>query len=112
MNGRKKLPELHLIIHFLLLYLKPQSYRAINGKEIREQEIDITARLLFMLRMHKAYPITGTAATAAAVRIPGSVAWEVLREEAKNRETIYIGHPSGRLPVESKVDIDGRPDRA
>ena len=62
-----------------------------------------------MLRMHKAYPITGTAATAAAVRIPGSVAWEVLREEAKNRETICIGHPSGKLPAESIVSVeDGR----
>lgn len=94
---------------FFAIVSKPQSYRAINGKEIREQEIDLTARLLFMLRMHKAYPITGTAATAAAVRIPGSVAWEVLREEAKNRETICIGHPSGKLPAESIVSVeDGR----
>lgn len=92
---------------FFAIVSRPQSYRAINGKEIQAQEIDLTARLLFMLRMHKAYPITGTVATGAAARVPGSVAWEVLREEARQRKTIYIGHPSGKLPVESEVSVEG-----
>lgn len=90
---------------FFAIVSKPQSYQAINGKQISGDEIDLTARLLFMLRMHKAYPITGTVATGAAARIPGTVAWEVLREEAKERETIYIGHPSGKLPVEAVAAV-------
>lgn len=91
---------------FFAIVSKPQSYQAVNGKRIGEEEIDLTARLLFMLRMHKAYPITGTVATGAAARIPGTVAWEVLREEAKRRETIYIGHPSGKLPVEAVAAVE------
>ena len=91
---------------FFAIVSRPQSYQAINGKLVKEEEIDITSRLLFMLRMHKAYPITGTVATGAAVRIPGSVAWEVLREEARDRERIWIGHPSGKIPVESVVKTE------
>ena len=37
---------------------------------------------------------------------PGSVAWEVLREEARDRERIWIGHPSGKIPVESVVKTE------
>lgn len=85
---------------------EPAGYVAVNGVKVGKEEIDVTARLLFMLKMHKAYPITGTVATAAALRIPGSVVYDVLKEEAKDRAQVYIGHPSGRIPVESEVDVD------
>ena len=106
MNGRKTPRKRRHTIRFFAIVSRPQSYQAINGKLVKEEEIDITSRLLFMLRMHKAYPITGTVATGAAVRIPGSVAWEVLREEARDRERIWIGHPSGKIPVESVVKTE------
>ena len=54
-----------------------------------------------MLKMHKTYPVTGTVCTGAAARIPGSILWEVLREEAKSRIKINIGHPGGVIPVEA-----------
>jgi len=58
-----------------------------------------------MLKMHKAYPVTGTVCTGAAARIPGSVVWDAMKEEAKNRQTIYIGHPAGIIPVESEAEL-------
>jgi len=82
-------------------------YMALNGLQVKEEEVDIVSRLLFMLKMHKAYPITGTVATGVALRIPGSVAHDVLKEEAKKRNEVCIGHPSGKIPVESVVETEG-----
>jgi 2-methylaconitate cis-trans-isomerase PrpF len=55
------------------------------------------------LRMHKTYPVTGTVCTGAAVRIPGTIAFEVMREAARTRTTVQIGHPGGIIPVESEA---------
>lgn len=92
---------------FFAIVSKPRDYVAMNGEPVKKEEIDLVSRLLFMLRMHKAYPITGTVATSVALRIPGSVVWDVLKEEAKGRPEIQIGHPSGRIPVESEVTVNG-----
>ncbi len=60
-----------------------------------------------MLKMHKAYPITGTVCTGAAARVPGSIVYELLSEDAKTTETIRIGHPQGIIPVVSVADNIG-----
>lgn len=91
---------------FFAIVSESQDYKAIDGEKVAKEEVDLVSRLLFMLKMHKAYPITGTVATGAALRIPGTVVWDVLKEEAKERAEVYIGHPSGRIPVESKVVVD------
>jgi 2-methylaconitate cis-trans-isomerase PrpF len=91
-------------IPFFAIVSPPQNYKAYNGKEVKGEDIDMVSRLLFMLKMHKTYPGTGTVCTGAAARIPGSVAWEVLREEAKSRIKINIGHPAGIIPVESEAE--------
>lgn len=94
---------------FFAIVSPPADYKAISGKTVKAGEVDIVSRLLFMLKMHKAYPVTGTVATGAAVRVPGSVAWEVLREAARSRVTVNIGHPGGVIPVEAESQIvDGR----
>ncbi len=90
---------------FFAIVSRPQDYQALNGRMVKKEDIDLVSRLLFMLKMHKAYPITGTVATGVALRIPGSVVYEVLKEEAKTRAEVYIGHPSGRIPVESLVEV-------
>jgi len=41
--------------------------------------------------------------------VPGSIVGEVLRQTAKTRATINIGHPSGRFPVEAEAEtVDGQ----
>jgi len=92
-------------IPFFAIVSKPADYTTYNGKDIKEEDVDLVSRLLFMLKMHKAYPVTGTTCTGAAARIPGSIVWDVLREEAKSRPTIQIGHPQGIIPVESEAEI-------
>jgi 2-methylaconitate cis-trans-isomerase PrpF len=90
---------------FFMIVSPPQNCKSLNGEDIKKENIDFTGRLLSMQLTSKAMAISGTACTGAAIRIPGSVAWDILSEEARNRKTVYIGHPSGRIPVESSATI-------
>lgn len=90
---------------FFAIVSPPADYKIISGKQVKAGDIDLVSRLLFMLKMHKTYPVTGTVATGAAIRVPGSIAWEVLRKEAKSRVTVNIGHPGGIIPVEAEADV-------
>lgn len=89
---------------FFAIVSEPAPYTTISGAKVAANDVDLVSRLLFMLRMHKTYPITGTVCTGAAVRIPGTVAWDVLRDEAKSRMTVNIGHPGGVIPVEAEAE--------
>jgi len=90
---------------FFAIVSPPTAYQSISGEAVSAKDIDMVSRLLFMLKMHKTYPVTGTVCTGAAARIPSSIVWEVLREEAKSRVTINIGHPGGIIPVESDAEV-------
>lgn len=90
---------------FFAIVSPPADYTSISGEKVNAEEVDIVSRLLFMLRMHKTYPVTGTVCTGAAVRIPGSIAWEVLRKEAKTRPSVNIGHPGGVISVEAEAEV-------
>ncbi len=78
------------------------------GRAVQASEMDFAARLLFMLRTHKAYPVTGAVATGAAARIPGTVVHELARPESRGRPEVRIGHPAGVLGIEVSVRSDGR----
>lgn len=91
-------------IPFFAIVSPPQDYTTYSHQEIKAADIDLTSRLLFMLKVHKTYPGTGTVCTGAAARIPGSVVWNLIREDAKKRASINIGHPSGVIPVEAEAD--------
>ncbi|MFZ7101103.1 MAG: 2-methylaconitate cis-trans isomerase PrpF family protein [Peptococcaceae bacterium] len=93
-------------IPFFAIVGPPQNYKTFNGKNVNKENIDMTSWLLFMQRMHKTYPGSGTCCTGAAARIKGSIVWEVLRAEAKKRARINIGHPSGIIAVESAVKVE------
>lgn len=92
---------------FFAIVSPPQDHNCFNGEKIKEEEVDLVSRLLFMLHMHKAYPITGTVCTGAAMKIPGSIPWEAMRPEAREREALRIGHPSGLLEVKVQAEAAG-----
>jgi 2-methylaconitate cis-trans-isomerase PrpF len=96
---------------FFAIVSPPADYRASDGTSVSASETDILSRLLFMQKMHKTYPGTGSVATAAAVRIQGSVAHEALRPEARERTVIRIGHPAGVMPAESETESGGDPPK-
>lgn len=88
-------------VPFFAIVSPPKDYTCYNGKKVQKEDIDVVSRLQFMLHMHKTYPGTGTVCTGCAARIPGSVLWDQLSEEARNGSVLRIGHPAGIIPVES-----------
>ncbi len=92
---------------FFAILSKPADYDAINNVKVKKEDIDITSRLLFMLKMHKTYAITGTVCTGAAARVEGSVLWELLSEEARKNKVLRIGHPGGALSMISEYEGSG-----
>lgn len=93
---------------FFAIVSHPADYVAVNGEEIKGSQVDMASRLLFMLRMHKAYPVTGTIATGIAAKIPGSVVYRVLDETAHDRDEVRIGHPSGIIEVQAQVEMSDK----
>lgn len=92
---------------FFAIVSSPADYTCFNGNVVKREEVDLVSRLLFMHHMHKTYPITGTVCTGAAMRIPGSIPWELMGEDARKKETLYIGHPAGVLEVKARAFGDG-----
>ena len=94
---------------FFAIVSKERSHECFNGRKIEEGESHITSRIVFMGHMHKAYPVTGTVATAAAARIPGSVVYDLLSDKAHNEPVLKIAHPSGIIEAEARVSVrDGK----
>jgi 2-methylaconitate cis-trans-isomerase PrpF len=78
-----------------------------TGKIVEAGEVDFLSRLLFMLKMHKAYPVTGTVCTGAAAKIPGSIVYEVARLETRGQALTRIGHPAGVIAIDAAVEMRG-----
>lgn len=91
---------------FFAMVSKSSDHVCFNGAEVKKEDCDMVSRLVFMLRMHKAYPITGTVGTGAAARIPHSVVWDLLPEAAKQELVLKIAHPTGVIPVEAQGNVD------
>ncbi|MBR7016530.1 MAG: 3-methylitaconate isomerase [Lachnospiraceae bacterium] len=73
-----------------------QDYTAINGREIRADEISLCSRMMSMQKPHPSYAMTGAMCTAAAAVVKGSIVEQVLRE-GTDTQMIRIGHPGGIL---------------
>ena len=96
-------------VPFFFVVSPPADYKTINGTIVKAEKIDLVARALFMLRVHKAIQVSGSLCTGAAARVPGTIVGDVLRETARTRSTINIGHPSGTFPVEAEAEtVDGQ----
>ncbi len=91
-------------VPFFAICAPPMSYKDwTTGKMVDENSIDLTVRLLFMQKMHKAYPVTGSVCTVAAAMIPGTIANQAARHGITERGALRIGHPSGIIVPEGKV---------
>lgn len=79
----------------------------ITGRLVKAEEADFLSRFLFMGKLHKAHPGSGTANCGVAARIPGGIINEMLSEDAKGRLELRIGHPAGIIACESQVETGG-----
>ena len=92
---------------FIAMISSPINYQTFTGVEVLSGDLDLVSRLVFMQRMHKTYPGTGTVCTGVAAKLPGSVVWNVVPEEKRDKTLLQIGHPAGIIPVEVEVGSDG-----
>ena len=106
-DSREDATKNHAYAPFFSIVSKPAQYRSdLKGSIIEENDVDVIARLVFMLHMHKTYPGTGAVATGAAARIPGTIVYEQLNKEAKSMVPLRIGHPGGVMIIESSASWD------
>lgn len=84
----------------------PHPYTTTGGQPLAAQDIDITARIMSMGTLHRSYAVSGGIATAGAAMIPGTVAYELLSADARQRELLRIGHPGGVIDVGAVIDIE------
>jgi 2-methylaconitate cis-trans-isomerase PrpF len=79
------------------------TYASTSGVPIKAQEIDVTARIMSMGKLHSSYAITGAICTAGAAKITGSVVWEMMPLERKESNLVRLGHPGGTVDVEVEM---------
>ena len=89
---------------FFAMVSPSQSYRTFDGKDVAAEEIDIVSRLVFMQKMHKTHPVTGTVCMATAARIPGSIVFETISQRGRDNRQLMIGHPAGKIPAVSVME--------
>ncbi|NVM22846.1 MAG: 3-methylitaconate isomerase [Desulfobacterales bacterium] len=78
-----------------------------TSEKVNENSVDLTVRLLFMQKMHKTYPVSGTICTVAASMILGTIANQTARPGISERGELRIGHPGGIIASEGRVDEEG-----
>jgi 2-methylaconitate cis-trans-isomerase PrpF len=94
-------------IPFFVMVSPPADYVDFTtSRTVEAQEVDFVARLLFMLRIHKAYAVTGTVCTGAAAKIPGTIVHQAAHPESHSRSLTRIGHPAGVIEIEAVVRSD------
>ncbi len=91
---------------FFAVVSPSKAYHTFDGKDVAAEDIDLVSRLLFMQKMHKTHPVTGTVCMSTAARVPGSVVDQVLSQRGRENRKIIIGHPAGVIPVVSELEVE------
>lgn len=89
-------------IPFVGMVSAPQDYYNMDGEAVSADSMDICCRA-FVQKMHRAYPMAAGIATAAAAKISGTVASEVLRP-GHTGEKVILGHAGGTTEVQLQLD--------
>ena len=81
---------------------RPQAYTASSGKQVGENDIDVTIRMISMGKLHHALTGTGAIATAVASAMEGTLVNAARRADADPLRT-RLGHASGTITVGAEV---------
>jgi 2-methylaconitate cis-trans-isomerase PrpF len=85
----------------------PQPYTTTGGQNLGAQDIDLVGRIMSMGTLHRSFAVSGGISTAGAAMIPGTVAFDLLKEGARQNDLLRIGHPGGVIDIGAVIDIDG-----
>jgi len=104
-SDRRKATSKSPAIPFIVMCAPPASYKDWStGKQVDENSMDVAARLMFMQKLHKAYPGTGIVCTVAAAMVPGTIVNQASRRGVIERGELRVGHPQGVMISEGRVD--------
>lgn len=81
----------------------PARMPTLSARVLQPKDMDIAVRMISIGQPHQAVPLTGALCLAAAARIPGSIAWQMLAPAARSGP-LRIGHPSGVVLVDAEVE--------
>jgi 2-methylaconitate isomerase len=89
----------------------PVAMRVLSGRALAAADMDIAVRMMSNGQAHRATPLTGALCLAVTTSIPGSIPNEMARRSASGIGQIRIGHASGVIVVDAKIDQprDGDP---
>lgn len=83
----------------LAFVTSPREHAVAGGRLVTPSQIDLIARGVSMGRLHHAYEVTGSIATAVAAAIPGTIVHEIAGQSPQNPRLVRIGHASGLIDV-------------
>jgi 2-methylaconitate cis-trans-isomerase PrpF len=83
----------------------PVAMSVLSGRKLAPADMDIAVRMMSNGQAHRATPLTGALCLAVATRIPGSIPNEMARRLAEGTSQIRIGHASGVIVVDAKIDL-------
>jgi len=86
----------------------PVDYAGTTGARVSGAQIDMIGRGMSMGTPHAAYAGTVAVATGAAAGIPGTIVNEVVRRGCGDGGVIRIGHPTGVIEIDARVQTRGR----
>jgi 2-methylaconitate cis-trans-isomerase PrpF len=90
---------------FLVVVRESTSYPTFTtGSVVEANSIDLVCRSFATGTTHQAMPVTVTSCTGAACRVADSIPNRLLSARARERDLIEIGHPSGVIGVEARVE--------
>ncbi|MDP8922990.1 MAG: hypothetical protein M3O34_08965 [Chloroflexota bacterium] len=89
----------------IVMVAGPVGYATTGGVELREDRVDLVARMLSMGKTHRTMAGTGAFCTAVAAAIEGTVVHEVTRPGVGGRGEVRIGHPAGVLDIGVAVEM-------
>jgi len=98
------------LLPFVMIVSEPKDYTGIGDIRVASGEADLCVRMIFMNHCHESMAGTGSMCIAAAAKVPGSIANAVLSEEAKGRDRLRIGHPSGSMHISARARPANRPE--
>ena len=84
---------------------EPRNYTTVTGSTLDRDQIDLTARIMSMGTLHKAYAVTGAICTAGAAKIEGTVVHEMARKTSG--QDVRLGHPAGVITIGARVEKTG-----
>jgi 2-methylaconitate cis-trans-isomerase PrpF len=89
----------------------PQAAPSLSGRSLMASQVDICIRMISIGQPHRAVPITGAICLAVAVRVPGTIPYDLCGAASG---PVRIGHPSGTTVVDAAVaaDVTGAAMRA